>query len=175
MAVSRTLRRLLQVRELQEEQGRLALESSMGELNRLEDAMKATASQDRRGRLLLDASARSGELPDRVSGLEETRTAARIAAVLVNRIAARTRDLHTRRQEFMDLRVARKQAESLIVAAESADAIESGRRSQRALDDWYSFRGRQASEEKDRLEIRAGKTDAAETGFTDGSAAAEKS
>jgi hypothetical protein len=90
MAVSRALRRLLRIRELQEEQSRLALESSLGELNRLEDAMKATASQDRRGRLLLDASARTGELPDRVSGLEESRTATRIAAVLVPRIEART-------------------------------------------------------------------------------------
>jgi hypothetical protein len=158
MAVSRTLRRLLRVRELQEEQGRMALESSVGELNRLEDAMKATASQDRRGRLLLDASARSGELPDRVSGLEESRTAARIAAVLSQRIQVRVRDVNTRRQEFLGLRVARKQAESLIAEAESADAVDSGRRSQQALDDWFSSRVHQARAEQNRRERRAGET-----------------
>ena len=34
MAVSRALRRLLRVRELEEEQSRLALESALGELQR---------------------------------------------------------------------------------------------------------------------------------------------
>ena len=174
MAISRSLRRLLRVRELQEEQGRLARESSVGELDRLEDAMKATASQDRRGRLLLDASARTGELLDRVSGLEESRTATRIAAVLVHRIEARTRDVNTRRQEFLGLRVARKQAESLIAEAVSADAIDSGRRSQQALDDWYSSRVHQTLAEQNRREQRAAKTEADETGMESGSDGAEK-
>jgi len=174
MAVSRTLRRLLRVRELQEEQGRLALESSVGELNRLEDAMRATGSQERRGRLLLDASARSGELPDRLSGLEESRTATRIAAVLTRRIETKKMDVNIRRQEFLELRVARKQAEALIAEAESADAIDSGRRSQQGLDDWYSSRVHQARAEQDRRERRAGEAGAGETGFESGSDGAEK-
>ena len=140
MAVSRALRRLLRIRDLQEEQSRLALESSLGELSQLEDALKSTANRDRRGRRLLDASAHTGELSDRVSGLEESRTAARITAVLAPRIKAKELDVHTRRQEFQAMRVARKQAESLIADQESADAVEAGRRSQQSFDDLYSSR-----------------------------------
>jgi len=152
MAVSRALRRLLRIRDLQEEQSRLALESSQGELNRLEDALKATENRDRRGRLLLDASARSGELPDRVSGLEESRTAARIRAVLGPRIEAKALDVTTLRQAFQTTRVARKQAESLIADAESADAVDAGRRGQHSLDDWYSSRVHRARGQQGRVE-----------------------
>jgi hypothetical protein len=144
MAVSRTLRRLLRIRDLQEEQSRLALESSQGELNQLEDALKAIENRDHRGRVLVDASARSGELPDRLSGLEEMRTAIRIAAVLDRRIEAKRVDVANRQLEFQSTRVARKQAESLITDAESIDAVDAGRRSQQALDDWYSSRLHQA-------------------------------
>jgi hypothetical protein len=162
MAVSRTLRRLLRIRDLQEEQGRLALESSMGELNRLEDAMKATENRDRLGRRLLDASAHTGELPDRLSGLEESRTAARISAVLAPRIEAKQRDVHIRRQEFLVMRVARKQAESLIEDAESADAIDAGRRGQQSIDDWYSSRLHQSRGQQERAEDSARRADVEE-------------
>jgi len=47
MAVSRALRRLLRIRELEEEQNRLALESALGELNRLEYALEATIERGR--------------------------------------------------------------------------------------------------------------------------------
>jgi hypothetical protein len=43
MAVSNALRRLLKIRAIEEEQSRLALESALGELNRLEVALAATA------------------------------------------------------------------------------------------------------------------------------------
>ena len=79
MAVSRALRRLLRIRDLQEEQSRLVLESALGELHRLENAMTATFVRDRQGRSLVQASARTGELPDRLAGLDETRAASRHA------------------------------------------------------------------------------------------------
>ena len=152
MAVSRSLRRLLRIRDLQEEQGRLALESTQGELHRLEDALKATDNQDRRGRGLLGESARTGELPDRLSGLEESRTAIRFASVLAPRIEAKRMDVNIRRQEFQSMRVARKQAESLIADAESVEALDAGRRSQQGLDDWYSSKLHQAQSQQRRVD-----------------------
>ena len=56
MAASRALRRLLRIRELQEEQSRLALESALGELHRLEHALASTFVRERRGRSLVQAS-----------------------------------------------------------------------------------------------------------------------
>ena len=140
MAVSRALRRLLRIRDLEEEQSRLALESALSELQRLKHALTAAAERDRGGRLLVGASARTGELPDRLAGLEETRAAARYAAALAPRIADAEVDAAALRLEYLSKRVERRQAETLIQEAEARDAIEAGRRGQQALDDWYSNR-----------------------------------
>jgi hypothetical protein len=140
MAASRPLLRLLRIRELEEEQCRLALESSLGELNRLQDAMRATVARERRGRRLVESSARSGELPDRLAGIEEAHAADRLFTVLEPRIAAREEEVMARRGEFLLKRVERRQAETLIEEAAAREAVEADRRSQQALDNWYGSR-----------------------------------
>lgn len=151
MAVSRALRRLLRIRNLQEEQSRLVLESAVSELHRLENAMTATVVRDRQGRSLIQASAQTGELPDRLAGIEETRAALRHAAALAPRIETTGEEVTRLRQEFLLKRVERRQAETLIQETEARDAVESGRRSQQALDDWYNSRpcGERGSERDD--------------------------
>ncbi len=140
MAVSRALRRLLRIRELQEEQSRLALESALGELHRLEHALAATVERERRGRSLIQTSAQTGELTDRIAGIEETRSAKFHAATLSPRIEGMGEEVTDRREEFLLKRVERRQAETLIQETEARNAIEDGRRGQQALDDWYSSR-----------------------------------
>lgn len=152
MTVSRALRRLLRIRDLEEEQCRLALDSALGELNRLEFALVATAERDRQGRCLVEASARTGELPDRLAGIEETRAAKRHAAVLVPRIAAVRLNVTALCQQFLMKRVERRQAEALIQEIEARNAVEANRRSQQALDDWYRNRLHQVEAE---AEMRA--------------------
>jgi hypothetical protein len=140
MAVSRALRRLLRIRELEEEQCRLALESTLGELNRLESALTATAERDRRGRRLVETSALTSQLPDRLAGLEETRAADRLVAVLEPRIMTKEDEVAELRQQFLLKRVEHRQAETLIQEIEARDAIEAGRSNQQRLDGWYSSR-----------------------------------
>jgi hypothetical protein len=130
----------LRIRDLEEEQCRLALESALGDLDRMQDAMKATTERERRGRRLVEASARSGELPDRLAGIEETHAADRLFAVLEPRIAAKEEEVQGRRKEFLDKRIERRQAETLIEEAETQESIEADRRDQQVLDDWYSAR-----------------------------------
>ena len=137
MAVSRSLRRLLRVRELEEEQCRLALEAASAEMNKLRGAMESAIERGRRGGQLISASAGSGELPDRLAGMEEIRTGERFAALLTPRIAQQEKLVSTRRDEFMVKRIERRQAETLIEKTEQLDAIEEGRRSQQALDSWF--------------------------------------
>jgi hypothetical protein len=79
-------------------------------------------------------------LPDRLAGLEETRAASRHAAALGPRIDAMGEEVAGLRQEFLLKRVERRQAETLIQEAEAREVIETGRRSQQTLDDWYSSR-----------------------------------
>jgi hypothetical protein len=147
MAVARALRRLLRIRELEEEQCRLALESTLGELNRLQDAMRATVERERRGRRLIEASARTGELPDRLAGIEEAHAVDRLFAVLGPRIAAKEEEVMARRQEFLVKRVERRQAETLIEESVAEEALEDDRRGQQALDNWYGSRQYRKEEE----------------------------
>ena len=91
--------------------------------NRLEHALTATAARERRGRSLVQASAHSGQLPDRLAGLEETRSSLRHAAALGPRIEATGDDVAALRQEFLGKRVERRQAETLIQETEAEDAI----------------------------------------------------
>jgi hypothetical protein len=140
MAISRALRRLLRIRNLEEEQHRMALESALGELSHLQDAMAATAERERKGRSLIQAGARTNQLPDRLAGLEETRAADRLMALLEPRISIKEDEVTAHRQEFLRKRIERRQAEILIEEAEASDDIQADRRSQQSLDDWYSSR-----------------------------------
>jgi aspartokinase len=151
MAVSRSLRRLLRIRELEEEQSRLALESAIGELHRLEEALRATAVRSRKGRELVAASAHTGEVTDRLAGIEETRLAERHAEALTPMAAEAELDAAAAREAFLVKRVERRQAETLIRETEARDAIEAGRREQQAMDDWYLNRSEPASEKRERV------------------------
>ena len=140
MAASRSLRRLLRIREIEEEQCHLAVESAVAELNRLEFAQAAAVERDRQGRRLLAASAHSGELPDRLAALEMSSAAARHSAQLAPRIDSAKNEVGNLRHRFLLKRVERRQAETLIREEEGRVEIEEGRRSQQGLDDWYRFR-----------------------------------
>lgn len=137
MAVSRALRRLLRVLEVEEDQCRLALESQVGQLAQLERALTATQDRAQRGRKLVHASARNGELPDRLAGIEETHAARRRAEALVPRIADAQLEVESLRQAFLSKRIECRQAETLISEAEAMEALVADRRGQQALDDWY--------------------------------------
>ena len=137
MAVSRALRRLLSVLELQEEQARGALERSLGELRRLEDARLIVLERERAGRQLVAASAGNGEIVDRLAGIEEGRTARRLAGILKMRIAEAAKEAAVRREAFLAKRVERRQAATLIEEAEAKEAVEANRRSQQSTDEWF--------------------------------------
>jgi hypothetical protein len=136
MSVSRAMRRLLHVREIEEEQCKAAVESALGGLRRLQGGLAAAQERERRGRLLVTAGAATGDLVDRVGGLEETGTARRQAAVLTMRIAEAEQNVMLRRQEFVAKRVERRQVEAIVQRAGDEEAMEAGRRAQREMDDW---------------------------------------
>jgi len=140
MAVSRALRRLLRIRNLEEEQSRLLVESALVELRRLEHALSATVERARRGRGWITLSARNGELPDRVAGVTETQIAKAQAIALTPRIAEAEVEVADLREEFLRRRVERRQAETLIEETEALDAVEAARHRQQTLDDWYGGR-----------------------------------
>lgn len=140
MALPRAMRRLLRIRGMEEEQRQAALESALGDLSRLEVALAVARERERRGRRLVAASAETGDLIDRIAGLEEMRTARRHAATLTPRIAEAELSVIARRREFLAKRVERRQVESLIQKAELKEAVQAGRRAQGELDGWFLSR-----------------------------------
>jgi len=140
MAVSRAMRRLLQVLEIQEEGCRAAMEQARGELKLLEQALTRSRERERGGRRLVAASARTGEITDRIAGEEETHLAKRIAAALAPRIAESESAVNARQDEFLGKRIERRQTETLIKEAEAVENVEAERRAQRDLDDWFRSR-----------------------------------
>jgi flagellar biosynthesis chaperone FliJ len=145
MAVLRGLRRLLELRQLEEDQSRLAFEAGLAELHRLERGRDTAIERGRHGRQLIHKGVRNGELLDRIAGLEEGRVALRLEGLLESRIIQCSRAIEALRQTYQAARVERLQVETLVREAEAAEALAAGRRSQQALDDWYGSR-RQVTE-----------------------------
>jgi hypothetical protein len=136
MAISKSLRRLLAVRALAEEQRRAALEAALGAERRLEAALEQAGVRNRRGRRLVEESARSGQTTDRLAGVEETRGAESQAAALEGLIEAAREQTAQQRQSYLDKRIERRQAETLLEEAAARERLEQERRAQQSLDDW---------------------------------------
>ena len=137
MAVSPAMRRLLGLLQLEEEQRQAALASALGELKGLERALDATTANDRSGRRLVAASARTGDLADRLAGLVESAAARRKAAALEPRIEQSEQEAAAVRGQYLAKRVERRQAETLLREAAAREAAEAARRGQQSLDDWH--------------------------------------
>jgi hypothetical protein len=159
MAVSRALRRLLRIRELEEEQARVALESALSDLHRLEQAQASALAQDRRGRRLLESSVRSGEIGDRQAGLAEIESGGRRARTIAPMLTDAQQEVGGLRAEFLAQRVERRQAETLIEEAEARDALDGERRSQQGLDDWFRNRLHGKTQQSAREERGASETE----------------
>jgi hypothetical protein len=140
MPVSKSLQRLLRIRDLQEEQLRLALESAVVELRELEAAQNAAGARERQGRQLIGASVEAGQPVDRQAGLEQAAAARRQARCLALRVVNAEKETMRLRQILLEKRVERRQAETLVSESEAEVGIELNRRSQQALDDWHGSR-----------------------------------
>lgn len=140
MAVTNGLRRLLRIRDLEEEQSQIALGSALGELKALKNAQAAAVGRGRQGREVVADSIRSGSTENRHAGLIEGETAERHALMLQPRIAASEENASRLREELLVKRVECRQAETLIGDSEARVAAEAARRDQRGLDDWFSSR-----------------------------------
>ncbi len=140
MAVSKALLRLLRLRGMEEDRRRIALEAGLLRLRSLEKAKDVAAARDRQGRELMRTNAGSGELADRVSALAETAAGRRQVQALTPLIAASEAEGLRLHREFAEKRTERRQAETLVDETLELDVVESERRSQQALDDWYGSR-----------------------------------
>lgn len=140
MAISQSLRRLWRVLDLEEELRRRELESAQAELAKFNVALRAAGKRAREGRLLITAGVREEDLRDRLAGQSEVHAGMRRGAVLQQHIQQSTLAVETLRTAFLEKRVERKQAETLVRAREAREAVEEDRRTQQSLDTWYLMR-----------------------------------
>lgn len=132
--------RLLRVRDVEEEQRRLALEAALGELHQLESARASAIARECRGRQLLVTSVYAGEVTDRAAALVEVKAAALCAFALMARLAVAANTVMQSRAAYLEKRLERRQVQTILDEAAAKDAIESGRRGQQALDEAFGTR-----------------------------------
>jgi flagellar biosynthesis chaperone FliJ len=140
MAASKSLRRLRDIRRAEEEQNQATMELAVAELHRLETARMENRERVGRARVLVASSVLTGELLDRIAGLEEIRVADRKVKVLAAKVDAAKKQVQKKRQEFLDKRIERRQAEAVYDAMQARAAAEANRKGQLILDDWHRSR-----------------------------------
>jgi hypothetical protein len=147
MSDARRLRRLHALRMIEEQNQASLLDAAASELRRLNEALNGTRIRDANGRDLLSAGVRSGEMLDRIAGLEESASAARVSCVINERLRRGEGEFRQIREQFLLKRLERSQAETLFHSAVEREAQEALRKGQIALDDWHLRRGTQAAKD----------------------------
>lgn len=136
----RLTERVVRIRQMEEDESRRTLDLVLAELAQLELGLRAAEQRERSGRSLVVASATSGEIADRIAGMEDSRSGGRRSAALRSRIRVAEDAVASLRQEYLSKRTSRLQAETLAAAEKAREAADSLRRDQRAVDDWYLMR-----------------------------------
>ncbi len=145
-SASKTLRRLARIRELEEEQSRLALESAARSREETAAELLAAHQERRDGRSDLVRGIERSDGLVRQTGLVLMEIAARQAEHLRPELHRLDQELARQRDEFLIRRTARRQVETLLNEAEREARVEADRRAQQMLDDWYGRKRRPTAE-----------------------------
>lgn len=147
MSRVRVLRRLCELRALEEQQAAGHYEMAVENLHRLLRAFDTSCRRSREGRRLLSASMESSEVHDRLFGINEMNSVARLSSKLQQLIRDAEAAVESSRDRFVAKRIEKGQAESLVDTASKAAALELLRRNQLGLDDWHRFHHKRAKAE----------------------------
>ena len=140
MAGPHNLRRVCDVRKVQERLRRAQMESALARLRLLRNTLMTALESAKHARAMIVSSISSGEQVDRIAALQEITTSERRRKFLQQQIAAAEAEVASMRQEFMSKRIERRQVESLLDAARMRLQIEEKHKIQTALDDWHLSR-----------------------------------
>ena len=142
---AKTLRRLTRIRELEEEQSRLALEAAARIREQAAAELMAAHQEQRDGRADLVRGVERNDPRDRQTGLVRMEVATRHVEHLRPQLQQLDNELARQRDEYLARRTARRQVETLLGEAEQRARQEADRRAQQMLDDWYGRKRRPAT------------------------------
>ena len=148
MTRSGRLRRLRNLRRIEEQNQASLLESARAELRQIEEALEQARSRRQTGRVLVERSIESGETRDRVIGIEEVACANRVLKVLIRRKHPAEELVERTRAQYLGKRTERCQVESLLRVELERESVAAQRRSQSSLDEWYRMLGSGATRER---------------------------
>jgi len=131
------LKRLCELRRLEERNEACLLGSAAASLQRLDDALKHERVRKEQGRILIGRSVGSGETEDRIAGLEEIAGATRKTGILMGRMQRAQENVRRVRERYLGKRTELRQAEALLRAAVENESNAALRRSQAELDEWH--------------------------------------
>lgn len=142
MSGSKILRRLTRIRELEEEQSRLALEAAARIREQAAAELLAAHQEQLDGRSDLVRGVEHNDPRDRQTGLIRMQVATRHAEHLRPQLQQLDKQLARQRDEYLARRTARRQVETLLGEAELRARQEADRRAQQMLDDWFGRKRR---------------------------------
>lgn len=131
------LRRICEIRQAEEQNQLLLLELARSELMRIEEALERARLRKMAGRELLQSSARSAELRDRIAGLEEVACASRVGDALSEQLQLAQGKVHDLQQRYLSKRCERRQVETLFRSELQRETEAANRRRQSSLDEWH--------------------------------------
>jgi hypothetical protein len=131
------LRRLCEIRRIEEQIQASFLESAKAELLQIDTALEEAYIRKRTGQALAKDGIRNGRAADRVTGFEEIAGATRISQFLTTRKVLAEKYVVKVREEYLLKRAERCQVESLLRKEAERELYAVQKRSQSALDEWY--------------------------------------
>jgi hypothetical protein len=131
------LRRLCELRQLEEQNRAALLEEAKKNLQQLDDALVESGERQKSGRALMKESLGTGDLESRVAAIEEIAFAKRKTNVLISRRHSLEEQVRQTREQFFSKRKERQQTEALLRDALDEEATIAERGSQSALDEWH--------------------------------------
>ena len=138
MAETSRLRRLCDLRRLEEQNSASQLQAAKTQHEQLEEALEKALSRERTGRALVEASIRTGLIQDRVVGVEEIASAIRLSKVLMARKRRAQENVQRSVERYLAKRTKERcQAEALLRVALEDEVKAAHRRNQAALDEWH--------------------------------------
>jgi flagellar export protein FliJ len=140
MAKRRVLERLWRLRELEEEQSRLALEARVQDRDRIAQRLESATQGVVQSRRVFADRLGDPDTATRTGALAELGQARRRQAAIRPQFELAEIEVERGREEFLARRTGRRQLETLLERGQQAAREETARRAQQMLDDWYGRR-----------------------------------
>ena len=151
------LRRLCDLREMEErnEASRLALATAV--LRKIDDALRNVRGYEEAARVLIRSGVQRDDIVDRLAGAGETDLAARLVKGLEKKRRLGEEQVGMIRDQYLAKRVERRRVEAILQIEMEREESDAQRRTQSLLDEWHRITGRETRVESSEEDLSSEK------------------